>query len=222
MNSQDKSSGVSTLWESHDETEWRVALARYWCFVKPGNRDLEVSMNQLNVEWVKKLDAREWYSFLYCKYFPWKYTAPNRLETTRRQLRKYENGVEELFYIKEHLFVFDLANVEEGLKIAQAVKGLGWAGASGLLAVLFPEWFGTVDQFAVKALANVPTLAEQPELRAMNPKHLTKENAVVLIEIMRRKAGELNELFATDEWTPRKVDMILWAARPQPRPAPLF
>jgi hypothetical protein len=39
---------------------------------------------------------------------------------------------------------------------------------------------------------------------------LTEKDALLLIEIMRRKATELNTLFHSDEWTPRKVDMILW------------
>lgn len=42
---------------------------------------------------------------------------------------------------------------------------------------------------------------------------LTDGDAMLLVAIMRRKARELNELFDTDEWTPRKIDMILWAVR---------
>jgi len=33
------------------------------------------------------------------------------------------------------------------------------------------------------------------------------------IDILRKKAAQLNELFHTDEWTPRKIDMILWTLR---------
>ncbi len=31
-----------------------------------------------------------------------------------------------------------------------------------------------------------------------------------MISIMREKAQELNDIFGTHEWTPRKIDMILW------------
>jgi len=81
------------------------------------------------------------------------------------------------------------------------------------LAVLFPKWFGTVDRFVVEALLEVPSLPERQKLLGMKPKSLTHDDAVVLIDILRKKAAQLNELFHTDEWTPRKIDMILWNQR---------
>jgi hypothetical protein len=81
------------------------------------------------------------------------------------------------------------------------------------LAVLFRKWFGTVDRFVVEALAEVPSLPERQKLLRMKPKSLTDDDAVVLIDILRKKAAQLNELFHTDEWTPRKIDMILWNQR---------
>ncbi len=44
----------------------------------------------------------------------------------------------------------------------------------------------------------------------MNPQNPTDDDAVLLVQIMRRKALQLNELFHTKEWTPRKIDKILW------------
>jgi len=206
---------LGSLWGSRDIAEWRNALACYWSRIKPENLELERFMNNLEPEYIETLNAHDWYHFLHEKYFPWKYTAPNRLETTRQHLDKYEttNRLEELSSIKERLFSFDLADIRQGLEIAQSVNGLGPAGASGLLAVLFPKWFGTADQFVVKALGEVQSLAESHEILEMRPEALTTGNAVLLIEIMRRKAQELNVLFRTDEWTPRKIDMILWASR---------
>ena len=46
----------------------------------------------------------------------------------------------------------------------------------------------------------------------MKPKRLTIADGVVLVEIMRRKAVSLNEVFNTSDWAPRKVDKILWAS----------
>ena len=45
----------------------------------------------------------------------------------------------------------------------------------------------------------------------MNPESLTNNDGVILVEIMREKAEELNRNFNTDFWTPRKIDMILWS-----------
>ena len=43
--------------------------------------------------------------------------------------------------------------------------------------------------------------------------NLKERDAVLLIDIMRRKARQLNGWFGTNKWTPRKIDMILWASR---------
>ena len=47
-------------------------------------------------------------------------------------------------------------------------------------------------------------------IATMKPEGLTLDDGVVLVEIMRRKAEELNKALSTNEWTPRKVDMVLW------------
>ncbi|MBK9623217.1 MAG: hypothetical protein IPO38_01260 [Rhodocyclaceae bacterium] len=44
----------------------------------------------------------------------------------------------------------------------------------------------------------------------MNENSLSTKDGVVLIKIMQRKAAQLNQLFGTSEWTPRKIDMVLW------------
>ncbi len=79
-----------------------------------------------------------------------------------------------------------------------------------MLAVLFPAYFGTVDQFAVKALLRIPELPESQQVAAMHPESLKLDEGALLIRIMRRKAAELNREFSATFWTPRKVDMILW------------
>ena len=87
---------------------------------------------------------------------------------------------------------------------------VGIAGAAGLLAVLFPHAFGTVDQFAVLALQGVKELPESGAVAAMDVTNITLKDAVVLIAIMRRKAEENTAMLHT-KWTPRMVDKVLWA-----------
>jgi hypothetical protein len=107
------------------------------------------------------------------------------------------------------------SHIWAGLDTALAIDGLGPAGASGLLAQFYPKWFGCVDQFVVKALAEVQSLAERTAILGMvgHADNLTQKDAMLLIAIMRKKALELNKMFGTDAWTPRKIDMILWASR---------
>ena len=118
--------------------------------------------------------------------------------------------------IRDRVLGCENASIEDALHAAAGqcggFKGLGPAGASGLLAVLFPAKFGTVDQFVVHALRKVRRLPERDALKRMNAESLTVSDGVVLIEIMRRKAISLNELLKTSGWTPRKVDKVLWAS----------
>jgi hypothetical protein len=115
-----------------------------------------------------------------------------------------------LFALKVGLFGFDRNDVKRGLEVATKIPGLGVAGASGLLALLFPNHFGTVDQFAVKALRNVSGLEDVDLIQRMKPEGLRISDGVILIGIMREKARQLNVRFSTDCWTTRKVDMLLW------------
>lgn len=203
---------INELWHSRDERAWTQALERYMEYVKPTDVELVRELEPLNLDRVRQLDAQGWYEFLFHKYFRWKYTAPNRLATTRRSLSRYvETGtLDELFGIKEQLLSFPKQDIEQGLRIASSIRGLGIAGASGLLALMYPEHFATVDQFVVKALREVDGLPERAVLDRMNPEGLKLSDGVVLIQIMRSKAAENNRAFGTDTWTPKKIDEILW------------
>jgi hypothetical protein len=209
---QGRGDGTHEMWNSNDPGLWQKALNRYWTFVKPSNLALEKEMEQLDAEAVKVMNPQEWYGFLLEKYFRWKYTAPNRYASTTKILRSYaeNNELPALHAIKERLFALDKGNIQQCLALASSIRGLGTAGASGLLAVLFPAHFGTIDQFAAKALVKVPELPERDLIAAMNPESLKLDEGAILIRIMRRKASELNRAFSTTEWTPRKVDMVLW------------
>ena len=110
------------------------------------------------------------------------------------------------------MFALDKAGTKDCLNTAASIPGLRTAGGSGLLAILFPQHFGTVDQFAVKALRQIPGLPEKASLASIkHPDAMKLSEGVVLIEILRRKAAHLNESLSSELWTPRKIDMILWA-----------
>lgn len=206
---------IINLWESNNECDWRTALEHYWSFVRPERIELERELNNLRLEQIKDLGQLEWYNFLHDKYFRWKYTAPNRYASTTLALRKYKdsNQLDILFDIKKRLLNLNVFDIAAGLSVAKEIRGLGVAGASGLLSLMYPNNFATVDQFVVKALRQIPNLPESNSLKRMRPENLTIRDGVILINIMLRKAKENNRIFCTDFWTPRKIDMILWASR---------
>jgi hypothetical protein len=209
---------ISDLWHSSDAEEWNQALQRYWEFVQDKNVSLERKLEVLDLERLRNFDARAWYDFLKDEYFPWKYTDPRWLPTYLDRLRRYcdEDKLGELDQIRKRLLSLDHNDVRAGLNAARGaaggISGLGVAGASGLLALIYPATFGTVDQFVVKALRQVGNLPERQAaaLALMNPCALNIADGVVIIPILQRKAADNNRDFSVTTWTPRKLDKVLW------------
>lgn len=69
------------------------------------------------------------------------------------------------------------------------IHGIGIASARGLLSILFPEYFGTVDQFTVEQLREIPLIFHKDNIAKKNPDSLKIKAGVVLINIMREKAN---------------------------------
>ncbi|MCY4575513.1 MAG: hypothetical protein OXC55_02750 [Chloroflexi bacterium] len=207
-------SKIEQLWHSSDAPEWQHALSRYWDCVSKEHVAIEREMDALRPDDVRHLDADQWYDWLLHKYYFWKYTAPNRYATTTMRLKRQVTaaGRHHLLTIRDQVLDCENARIKDALRAARQLGGLGPAGASGLLALLFPTRFGTVDQFVVRALQKVRCLPERGQLERMkNPESLTDSHSVVLVKIMRRKAASLNERLHTSGWTPRKIDKVLWA-----------
>ena len=204
---------IQRLWNSDIEKAWKDALDHYDELLRDDARKIEAEIAKVKSEAIRNLSVEEFYNFLYYKYFLWKYTQKNRLATTRKSLRRYkeENRWSELEYIQKRLFSADHSDIKNCLKTAVEIRGLGAAGASGLLSILFPEDFGTIDQFVVRKLQELDEPAYNIYLDKMNPDSLKITDGVILINIMRDKAEELNKKFNTNFWTPRKIDMILWS-----------
>lgn len=213
MNKASCENRIRKLWYSDSEIDWHIALNHYDDLLRDDAKEIEYEMKIVNSEVIRNMSTEEFYEFLYNKYYVWKYTDKRRLSTTRKALRKYkeENRWGELSDIHKRLFSTDHSDVKECLKIAEETRGLGTAGASGLLSILFPKDFGTIDQFVVRSLQAINDPQNSKYLDEMNPDNLKINDGVVLINIMRKKAEELNEKFNTEFWTPRKIDMILWS-----------
>jgi len=201
------------LWNSKNEKIWKKYLTHYWDLIKPSDFELAKELEQINPNTIKELNPKEWYDFLLEKYFVWKYTAANRYASTTKHFRKYEidNKLDELLSLRDEIINLKDEDIEIALKKTKEIKGLGVAGASGLLSILFPSKYGTVDQFVVKRLLEIHDLPEREKIIEIKPESIKLSQGAILINILRRKANELNIHNKTDCWTPRKIDMVLWS-----------
>lgn len=204
---------ISELWYSPDPLHWDLALERYWTFVLPENLNLERTLGDLKPEDVQRMAVTEWYDFLHDQYFRWKYTAKNRYATTIAQLERYISSQEldDLDWIRQQLLTDKVKDIRWGLNTAMRIRGLGTAGGSGLLSLMYPQLYATVDQFVVKGLRLVENLPEKEQLLKMKEESLSVRDGELLISILTRKANENCSIFGTSAWTPRRVDMVLWA-----------
>lgn len=205
---------INEIWNSKEISVWKDALSK--ATIETGRDDsIETKMSKLNVEYIQHLPVEDFYSFLHDDYFVWKYTAKNRLASTRKSLKKHETDMEKLRKIQEELFNFNLSETDKGLEIAHKIEGLGISGASGLLALLFPSYFGTVDDMVIRALLTCDEYRDDATIKAINPQDININGAVYLIEQFKKKAHELNALSNEYCWRPRDIDVILWHFRDQ-------
>lgn len=216
VSNQSSSNPANRLWNHGTENDWLNALENYNKIIETRSyeaRSLEMFMNQLQAKDVEKMSVEEFYNFLHDKYFVWKFTQKNRLANCRKYLRRYveQNRMNELANIQRRLFSTNLSDIAECLSTAMEILGLGPSGGSGLLSILFPSYFGTVDRFVVESLQKIDGINYEHKLSKMNPENLKPEDGVFIVKIFREKAKELNAKFNTDFWTPRKIDMVLWA-----------
>lgn len=216
---------IQDLWTSDNEADLMAGLDGYWGHVLSRNLEREKSLAEIHKTVSGPADIGDWYTFLFEEYFPWKYTDDRRLNRCLHYFKAaFENDQQRLAKIIDAIFQKINQNspsILESLKQVVSpgsdgygINGLGVAGASGILSILKPEHFGTVDQVVVEGLKKVVVA---PNLKAalirMKPEGLSIKDGVILIEIMQQKASELNQKFNTDFWTPRKVDMLLWGVR---------
>lgn len=203
-----------SFWNSKDLDIWNQKLVEYWDRVKYGNLEIEKKLDNLDRNEIKNLTVEEFYNFLYYEYFPWKFVE--YLGQIRGYLEKHKNNLDEmrkLEVIHSELFSFDLHDIERGLQIAHRIHGLGYIGASGLLALLFPDYFGTLDKYVIEALQEIDDIKQIDKIKTINSNSVSLNEGVMIIEILREKAKELNEIDITKKWTPRKIDMVLWGTR---------
>ena len=201
---------ISELWNSTWEKDWSQALCHYWEIIEKRPREIkeiEKEMDSLDANQVEEHGPKEWYDFLHDKYFLWKYGQTEAMRENRETLQKSietPGGLERLTSIKEKIFTFDRDDIREGLRIVSKISGISIVAGSGLLAVIFPRYYATIDKLLILAMKRIEEYRNDSMILSMNPSRVSEDDGVLLITMLRDKAKNLNAAFSTDNWTPRK------------------
>ncbi len=201
---------MKDLWNSRDEQSWINAESTlYDKHVKPENRELERRLETGGLRArLAGMTPEKFFDFLHDEYFVWKFTdqyLKKHLSSLEGHLKG--SGLLRLDKVREIIYKNELS-IDITLDIIKCkVMGLGIVGASGLLALVYPEEYGTVDRMIVRSFHASGLFLDIEE------KDISSEQAEEMIIAMRKKARELNQIFHVNKWTPRTIDRALWGHR---------
>ncbi len=227
-------SRLNELWHHGAEQDWEDAAQEYWS--RPGvarQRELEERMDRVHESRAEILSSEDnFYRFLFEDLYPWK-MDPTRIVPQQRNLEKYHMdtpaGIDRLRqYLLSSARKLGSLAVDKMFKRMTPVGGMGIPVASGCLAVLFPEYFGTLDRFCLRGFLTVDDDPATEFFRltdevVSNPDEFfgkyEQESRLHVAKLMtllyRQKAESLNERFRTTAWIPRRIEKVVWTLRDQ-------
>lgn len=220
---------LDQLWHFGTESDWLGAVQEYWTVpTVKAKLALERRMTTMHAQRNQVTGSDlAFYQFLRDDLYPWKMDG-YRIGTQQGNLDTYmEKKPLGIRNVRQAL-VSRMADIDSGkssdfLKRLSVVGGMGVSVASGLLAVLWPSHFGTVDRFCLRgflSVSNDPYTGFMAEV-VKNPDTffddytdpLRLHVADLMIQLYRHKAADLNSRFGTTVWNPRQVEMVVWTLR---------
>lgn len=208
---------IKDIWNCNEVGKWKDAEEEYSKRINQVAKKIEKKFEQMTTEEILGLSPDEFYIFLRDMYFPWKFTGIylkprlenlKTIENKQTQIKDVIDDLKELqkrIADKKELNDDDMSNAIRNL---QKIPGIGLSAATGLLSILFPTHFGTINKHVRINLKKVGCkISEQDCI------NISVKNAIKMEKILIEKAKKLNTDMNTDYWTPRRLDKILWSIR---------
>ncbi len=179
--------------------------------------EIEIKFDNYNEITFQNMDNREWLTFIRDEYQTWKHTNG----MVRAKLKRIVSEVDGQIICEIHstLLSSDKVDIQNNLQLFCDLPGFGPPSASGVLSLMFPTHFGTVDRRVIgtfKQCQNsdirdrLAKLIDRYERNSGNMWFSVPEAALV-IQVYRDAAEELSRRSGVT-WTPRMVDKALWSA----------
>lgn len=140
--------------------------------------------------------------------FTWKYTDGRRKARADDGLKKAQD--ERLFQLTNKIGMSNLPTLIQWFN--GAIYGVGIAGVSAILTAARPDLYAVIDIFALIAIEhhyNPPWMRRVPRDKKGAPQ-ADYPSYVPYVQFCTERATELTAA-SHREWTPRHVDMALWA-----------
>ena len=207
---------IKSVWNSDEKIMWEKALENYQTAVKSNNTGVAEKLCAMSTDDFGAMSGQDFYRFLVGDYARWKYTdgrIRNHVQSAIEEFHQTHTD-HEIKRVLDGILAINPDDIYLHLANITRINGIGVAGASGILALILPQYFGTVDRFTVENLQKVydENSFYGKKLHNMDPQSLSIYDAMTVIQIYREKAEKLNRTLG-DGWTPRKIDMILWSIR---------
>src|SRR5258708_7915240 len=150
---------IRDVWTSEDKSVWSSQIQAYWKYIeKQRKTSLEEEMGNLKWRLIAEATDDAWREFLAIKYIPWKHQpSPFWQSIQSKFLARYAAKEQQVLLagIKRRIFAYGPEKTRELLSVVDEIYQFGIPSASGLLSLLFPSYFGTVDRFAVQSLQRI-------------------------------------------------------------------
>jgi len=234
MGQQISETALASLWRSNEVSAWQDALAKYWNH-GPVRRNIDVErhMDRLTAEDRGAILASggALVDFLDHWYYSWKFFAIAPYDIPKHQAKvriEYATNSDKYNAIARRLGALNADDVDQCLRYvaSRSIPGLQLSAGSGLLAVLYPTWFGTVDQHTLRALQTLDDeraawlrrhIPDPKTFFPANNNDRGRHAAKLMTQLYREKSQELARLDGETGWTPRRVEMVCYTLRPGTR-----
>lgn len=205
---------IKQIWNSKEQNVWESALQNYSAAVKRNAIQTEEKLNSMITDDFRKMSGQDFYRFLVHDYALWKYTDCRIRSRVQHSIEEFHQAYTDYEFKRVLDGIFSISPQDIYLHLANITRitGLGVAGSSSVLALVLPQYFGTVDRFAVQNLQKVYDVNSYygKKLQKTDPQNISAYDAVTIIRIYCEKAEELSRIFGIS-WTPRMIDMVLWS-----------
>jgi len=193
-----------------DLSAFEEGLRYYWCEIERRSAEIQ-SRERTFPELAARFAARNPPYFTRAELMQiieWKYTDRRWCNRALLGLRRVQD--DRLRELTSSIGTVHLPAVAAAV-LRGAIRGVGIAGISAILAAARPDLFPVIDVFALTAICHYydPPWTRAVPRDSKGRLQADERSYLPYVDFCRERSAELS-VAATEPWSPRRVDMALW------------